>query len=181
MMKRVFLVTMMIAFAGIANAQTLSYVPEMDSEIKGSAKNEKEYYEFYADHEFTFIEEQLDAIDPSLVRRHRLGEDVALYFHLMEQEYTYLREPAPGSFSGRLVVKKPAIYNSIYRMDKYFRKLIRRGLATEEQSINSLKESVEIALIILHKDTGEFELALEEAESDEELLTLFSRIQLKSY
>ena len=43
MMKRVFLVTMMIAFAGIANAQTLSYVPEMESEIKGSAMNEKEY------------------------------------------------------------------------------------------------------------------------------------------
>jgi hypothetical protein len=181
MMKRVFLITMMIAFAGIVYAQTYSYVPEMKSEIKGSAKNEKEYFEFYADHEFTVIEEQIEEIDPSLVRRHRLGEHIALYFHLMEQEYTYVTEAAPGSFSGRLVVKKPAIYNSIYRMDKYYRKLVRKGLTSEEQSINRLKESIEIALIILHKDTGEFESALEDAESDEELLTLFNRIKLNSY
>jgi len=181
MMRRVFLVTMMNVFAAIAISQSLSFIPEIESDLKGSTKKEKGYFEFYADHEFSVIEDQIEEIDRSLVRRHRLGEDIALYFHLMDQEYTYVTETAPGSFSGRLVVKKPAIYNSIYRMDKFYKKLIRKGLASEEQSINSLKESIEIALIILHKDTGEFESALEEAKTDEELLTLFSRIKLKSY
>ena len=171
----------MIACSGVAIPQPNSYVAESGSELTAKPKEEKRYYEFYANHEFEFIKEQLHEIDFSLVRGHKLGEDVALYFHLLEQDYTYITEAAPGSFAGRLVVQKPAIYNSIYRIDKYYRKLIRKGLATEEQGRNGLKRSIEIALIILNRDTGDFEAALDEARTDEELLALFSRIKLKSY
>lgn len=171
----------MIACSGVAIPQPITYVAKSGSELTSNSREEKRYYEFYAGHEFEFIREQLNEIDPSLVRSHKLGEDVALYFHLLDQEYTYITEAAPGSFSGRLVVKKPAIYNTVYQFDKYYRKQIRKGLATEEQGINGLKKSIEIALILVNRDSGEFEAALDEAKTDEELLTLFRRIKLKSY
>lgn len=172
---------MMIASSGVAIPQPITYVAKGSSELTPKPSEEKRYFEFYADHEFEFIREQLNDIDVSLVRSHKLGEDVAVYFHLIDQEYTYITEAAPGSFSGRLVVKKPAIYNAVYRIDKYYRKQIRKGLANEEQGINGLKRYIEIALILLYRDTGEFEAELDEAKTDEELLTLFRSIKLKSY
>jgi hypothetical protein len=180
-MRSVLITMMMIACSGVAIPQPNSYVVESGSELNANPKEEKRYFEFYADHEIEFIQEQLQKIDLSLVRGHKLGEDVAIYLYLMDQEYTFITEAAPGSFSGRLVVQKPAIYNSIYRIDKYYRKLIRKGLATEEQGREGLKKTVEMALILLNRDTEEFETALDEAKTDEELLFLFGRIKLKSY
>ena len=126
-MRSVLITMMMIACSGVAISQSNFYVAETGFELTKNPKEEKRNFEFYADHEFEFIKKQLHEIDLSLVRSHKLGEDVALYLHLLEQEYTYITEAAPGSFSGRLVVQKPAIYNSIYRIDKYCRKLMKKG------------------------------------------------------
>jgi hypothetical protein len=180
-MRRVLISLMIIACSGVAVPQPINYVAKSGSEFTSKHGEGKRYFEFYADHEYDYIREQLDDIDLSLVRSHKLGEEVALYLHLLDQEYTYITEAAPGSFSGRLVVKKPAIYNSVYRIDKYYRKQIRKGLLTDLQGKTGLIKSVEIALILLNRETGEFEAELDEAKKDEELLTLFRRIKLKSY
>ncbi len=171
----------MIIGSGTAISQPVSYMAEYGTEHPTDPKAEKSYFEFYADHELKYIEDQFDEIDLSLVRKHKLGEEVALYLHLLDQEYTYVTEAAPGSFSGRMVIQKPTIYNSINRIDKYFRKQIRKGLATEEQARNELIRTAEIALILLHKDSSEFEKALEKSKTDEKLLSLYSRIKIKKY
>lgn len=171
----------MMIGSSTAISQPVSYVAEYGPEYPTDPKAEKSYFEFYVDNESEYIEDQIGEIDLSLVRNHKLGIKVALYLHLLDQEYTYVTEAAPGSFSGRMVVQKPAIYNSIYRIEKHFRKQIRKGLVSEKQGRNELIRTVEIALILLHKETSEFETALDKAKTDEKLLSLYSRIKLKSH
>jgi hypothetical protein len=113
------------------------------------------------------------------IRNHSLGGEVAKRMYLLEEMYTYETEPVPGAFSGKRIVKKPEIYNSITRIEKHIRKQVRKGRVSEQTGSMELSQYLEFALAIRYEDTKSFETALKKADNIEELIATYNMIKLQ--
>jgi hypothetical protein len=118
-------------------------------------------------------------VDVSLIRNHPLGESVAKRLFLFENSYTYESEPAPGSFSGRKIVQKPVIYNSIYKIEKHFKKQIRKNNLNKRNAASELSRYLEIALILLHEETTQLENELNESESTARDMEILNTVEIR--
>jgi hypothetical protein len=85
----------------------------------------------------------------------------------------------PGAFSGKRIVKKPEIYNSITRIEKHIRKQVRKGRVSEQTGSMELSQYLEFALAIRYEDTKSFETALKKADNIEELIATYNMIKLQ--
>ncbi len=117
-------------------------------------------------------------VDMSLVRKHPLGDKVAVRFHLLDKNYLYMSVAAPGSFSGKVYVHKPLIYNSLQKIDKDLRNKVKKGVATPEEGAEQLCHYLDCALALMDENTGFFEEALRKAGSSGELIHLFDSITI---
>jgi hypothetical protein len=124
------------------------------------------------------IKKDIQSLNASMFKAHMLGTPVAKRLHLLEESYTHYYK-APGAISSRKVVQKPAIYNSIYEMEKYFRKKVRKALQDKEMASEKMSHFLEIALILLYKDTEEFEQSLKNCESEQALIGTFGKVTFK--
>lgn len=141
--------------------------------------NSGQSYLFEADYGFEMIREELEKIDISLVRKHYFGDEVALRYYLFEQQYTYLLNAAPGAFSGKMMIKKPLIYNSIIKIDTYLRKEVKKGDLSKEAGAKQLSRLLDYAIILLNEQTADLEKALKLAESPVEQIKLFNLVVIK--
>ncbi len=117
-------------------------------------------------------------VEMSLVRKHPLGDMVAVRFHLLDKNYLYKSAAAPGSFSGKLNVVKPLIYNSLHKIDKDLRSKVKKGEATHEEGAAQLCRYLDYALVLMDENTAIFEEALRKAGSSGELIKLFDSITI---
>ncbi len=124
------------------------------------------------------LEEQLAETETGLFRNHPLENEVARRLELFEETYTYYSPAAPGSFSDSKVIRKPVIYNSVYRIDKHYRRQVRSGEAEKEQAIAQMSNLLYKALLIFPHETGELEEALSKAPSAPKMVSLFNQVEL---
>jgi hypothetical protein len=129
-------------------------------------------------YDFGSLEDELEAINSSNVRRHRMDMEVAKRLHLFEETYVYYSEAAPGAFSDKKVIRKPVIYKSIGKIDKYFRKQVRTGEITNGEASDELSAILDTAIILFYYDTDEFDQLLKGASSVEEEVRIFRKVKL---
>lgn len=177
-MKKIVFTLLLIIPTGFLIGQDLSYASSMEAGIYSDSRETESDFVFYAGSELQKIEERLNDLDATYMRKHKLGQDIARLLHILEEEFTYVAEPEPGSFSGRLIVEKPLIYNSIYKLEKYFRTGVRKGRISEDIAKESFADYVRYSLVMLNRDSGSFETALAGAETPEDILLLYNRIQI---
>ncbi len=136
----------------------------------------EDLFEFKSSYAQSDLTENLSALDTDQVRDHPLGIEVAKRIHLLEERYTVLTDAAPGSFSGQKTVQKADIYNSIYKIIKYYKKLTRKNLIDRAQAIEELCHYLDLILIIRYENTLSFEKALKEAGSEKDIIRLFDSV-----
>jgi len=124
------------------------------------------------------LDKDINEVDLSMIKKHSLGEIVAKRLHLLEESYTYYTE-IPGAFSDKRVIQKPIIYNSIYKIDKYYRKKVRKELQGKQKAAAELCHHIDIALTLLYKDTKKFERELENADKVENMIDVFNRVKIR--
>ncbi len=125
------------------------------------------------------IAEEIKNVDKAMIRSHFLGTEIARRIYLFENQYSHQSKAAPGAFSGRRVIHKPVIYNSIYQIEKHFKKQVRKENIDTENASYELSRYIELALLLLHEDTKEFEKALKKAESTNDLMNVFSQVEIR--
>ncbi|MFW5656184.1 MAG: hypothetical protein ACOC0C_01100 [Bacteroidota bacterium] len=125
------------------------------------------------------IKEDLSRLEPVDYRSHILGEAVAKRLHLFEKYYAFKSDAAPGSFSGRKLVEKPAIYNSIYKLEKHYKKAARKNREEISYFSEELVVFLDYALLMSHASTEEFEQALRNAKSVMDIRELFKKVVFK--
>ena len=77
-------------------------------------------------------------------------------------------------------IYKPAIYNSVMKLDSYFKKAVRRQEINEQTATTELSKCLDAAFVAYYEEeTGELEKALKKAKSPEEILTVFNSILIK--
>lgn len=177
--KSMMLIFLVIAcFNGIL-AQDLSENIQTESHEHVPVTPEKQLFVYEPIESLDKIEKDIKAIDPSNIRNHTFGEDIAKRLFLFEKNYVYYSDPAPGAFSGKKVIQKPVIYNSIYKIEKHLRKQVRKGNIDKQTARVELSNLLEVAIILLHEDTEMLEEELRKTRPEEGIMAVFNRIIIK--
>lgn len=121
----------------------------------------------------------LDYSDVNLqqVKDHPLGREVAIKLTLINDRFTYVVEPTPTTPSSRTEVIKPAIYNSIQKLNRYYKKSVKKGVLEPDVARTEFLKYINYALILYGEDTDNFEHSLGKAKKIEDITALYNQIE----
>ena len=122
-------------------------------------------YEF--EYQFKEQEDPLGSVD-----KHFLGNQIATKMSLLKENYTYTVQSEISQASST-EVEKPAIYNSVYKVNKYVKKSMKKGLMTEEQAKTTMDKVLDVAINIRYQETDELEQELWKAKDPVVIASLF--------
>jgi hypothetical protein len=114
-------------------------------------------------------------IDPQLIGSHFLGKEIARKMYLLDKTYTYEDKVAPGNPATTTSIRKPLIYNSVKKIEAYFRKSIRKRQVSEEVATEQFNKVVDVALNIFFQNTDALENQLKTTDKTSDLLELFTQ------
>lgn len=160
----------------VPHVNHMNNTPE-ESTTTGSSSGKDSELSFSVNFARKEMKKELEDINTALIRRHRLGEEIAKRLHLFEKLYTH-ESKSPGAFSSRQIIEKPVIYNSINKIEKYFKKQVRKDQIAKTNAAGDFKSILEKALLLYYEDTKELESILSNRESIEKQITVFNNITL---
>jgi hypothetical protein len=175
---RTFMIFTLIMFGTEIYAQDLTYNP---SEISPTGTtgyaSSSSVFVFVVSDQVINIKDELEKIEITGIRKHALGDDIAKRIYLFEKTYTYMSNALPGAFSGKLVIQKPGIYNSILKLDKYITRQEKNGKISREQAIGELAQYLDKALMLYYENTSLLEEELKNADSTQALTFIYSTVK----
>jgi len=104
---------------------------------------------------------------------HPLGEEIALKVELLREEYVWEEPASATSPTPRNHIEKPSIYFAVKKMEKYFKKGVRKGELETDAAINKLESVLNTALYIRYQSTEDLEQELKKYKDPTELLNIF--------
>lgn len=173
---------LIILFLFISNhgySQDYTDFIKKNPENKHTLKPKEQRFIFTSVLPATKLKEDIETVDVSMIRNHFLGEEVAKRIFLFENTYTYESKAAPGAFSGRKVIHKPIIYDTIYQIEKHLKKAVRKGNLDDKNASYEFCKYLELALFLLHEETSNFENALKHADSATGAITIFNNVEIQ--
>jgi hypothetical protein len=147
------------------------------SEIsKESTKKNLPFYEFNT----YSLSAQLENITEEMAGNHEFGLLIAKKLYLLDERYVSEVAVVPGNPQTRTVIKKPAIYESVKKVEKYLRRSVKKGGMPLNIAISDLNKVLDVALSVSVSETGNFEKELQSIDNVEEKIALFTeRVYLK--
>jgi hypothetical protein len=118
---------------------------------------------------------ELSRITDEMAGNHFFGEDIAKKVYLLDDLYTAEVAVVPGNPQTKTVIKKPVIYTSVKRIEKYFAKSVKKGEISKESAIEEYNRVLDVALSILNEDTRQFEAEIEALHGEAAKIDLFTR------
>lgn len=117
--------------------------------------------------------------DYSLATSHYLGNDIARKMHLFQKTYTYVERGTPMSPGDKVIVTKPYIYYAVRKVNKHFKRGLRRDRISEEEARQELAEILDISFVIYDQNTEKFEQYLRKKRKPEDILAAFDNVELQ--
>jgi hypothetical protein len=114
-------------------------------------------------------------VNAQLIGSHFLGDDVAKKMYLLDKTYTYESKIAPGNPAVTTSIRKPAIYNSVKKIESYLKKSIRKKEITEAIAAEQFNKVVDVALNVFFQDTEALENQLKSTDKATDLLQLYTQ------
>lgn len=150
-MRKFFLLAVMLVFGVAVFAQT------------------EEEFEF-----FDRTDEMEEVEVPSYEKKHYLGEEFTKMFFALKEQYVYLPEKSSINMDPSPTTEKPAIYNSVKKLDRHYKKMIKKGKMSKEDVKAKLAKVVSVCYSIRHEDTAALEKMLWSMKDVAKLETLFT-------
>jgi len=113
------------------------------------------------------------------LREHPLGLDVSKLLALLKQRYTYIEPGTPTSPHDKTIVIKPTIYNSIQKLNRYYKKEIKKDTLIQSSTRDDFLLCLKVALIIYSEDTEAFEDYLRTCKKPEQILEAYKLVVLQ--
>jgi len=121
---------------------------------------------------------EVNVID-QFVSRNYLGDRIAKKFYILQELYTY-EEPGTATSPGtKTIVEKPAIYYSLKKLNKHYKKMVKKDKMTEDDAVNEFEHFLNIGISIVYQPTEEFENFLNDNRKPDEVIEAFSNVELK--
>jgi hypothetical protein len=153
-----------------ANSQTalVINVPEETPKTTATASN-LPFFEFRT----SLTEQQISEISDELAETHELGKMVSKKFYLLDSKYTYEMPLVPGNPQSKTMVRKPVVYESVYKIEKYLKKSVKKGEISLENATTIMNKVLDVANCILTVDTSSFEKEIDQRKNPQALTQLF--------
>ncbi|MEP0368446.1 MAG: hypothetical protein ABJN36_16335 [Cyclobacteriaceae bacterium] len=133
---------------------------------------------------FDYMEESIDMslLEPGQSYDHFLGSEVGKKMYLLKESYTWREEPDPIKPTPTVVIEKPSIYNNIKKLERYYKKSIKKDKLTVEVASAEFVNILDIALQVRYQATEELENHLQKIKEVEEIAAVFSKnVELSYY
>lgn len=127
---------------------------------------------------YNIIPEEINKINQEDAGHHFLGDTIAKKIYLMYEIYTYIEPIAPGNPATKTMVYKPIIYNSIRKIEKYFKKEIKKGNITKEEAKIKFNYILDIVILLKNKNTDVLEKYIRNCNTTTDLINLYSHVHL---
>lgn len=127
----------------------------------------------------TFRSPEIDRVDKSLVAKHYLGDDVAVLYYIFRNTYV---QKQTDSYSGNLtgtVIQKPAIYDSIIKINKQLKKAVKKGSYTKDEAIEIMKDCLEKSYAVFFVETTDLEMHMSKLSDLEQYIKLYENISFE--
>ena len=150
-MRKFFLLAVMLVFGASVFAQT-----------------EEEF-------EFPDRTDEIEEIEvPTFEKKHYLGEKFTQMFFALKEQYVYTPEKSAINMDPSPTTEKPAIYNSVKKLDRHYKKMIKKGKISKEDAMKKLTTIVSVGYSIRHADTEQLEKMLWKIKDVSQLEAVFT-------
>lgn len=166
------IVLALILFVGIINLQVANAESKKDVL---SVKPPLFQFEDYTS------EEEWSSISISEAGTHSLGEEIAKKICLVKKLYISQDEVAPGTPGVRIFIRKPGIYQSYNKLEKHYRKSVRKKTVALEEAQRTFNHVLDVVIALHMHETEEFEMALKKAKSVDNQIEIFKKTRLTAY
>jgi hypothetical protein len=115
-----------------------------------------------------------ESITTEMAGNHFLGSEIAKKMYLFNDHYSYKVAIAPGNSATKTVFRKPEIYSSVKKIERFLKKCVKNGDIKSVVAQNEYDKVLNVALNILDENTAKFEERLKSAgENATELLNIY--------
>lgn len=136
----------------------------------GSAGTPLSVYEFRV----YVNESDLSAVSDDLLEPHPFGNLVSRKLYLIKSKYTHEVPVIPGNPQTKTVIRKPAIYEAVTRIEHYLKKSVRKGNLSNEAAAITFNKVLDVALNAFAADSDNFEKTISKTDDLVSLITLFT-------
>lgn len=112
---------------------------------------------------------------PPFEKKHYLGEQFTRMLFALKEQYVYIPEKTPINMDPSPTIEKPAIYNSVKKLDKHYKKMIKKGKMTKAEAMKKLTTVVSVGYSIRHADTEALEKMLWATKDVNQLEAVFTQ------
>jgi hypothetical protein len=168
----ILIIILSVVFIKMSWAQdALTYVADSKKGHAENAITTPKSFEFIGyPHEY-----ELDNITIEMAGEHLFGELIAKKLYLLDSKYTSEVALIPGNPQTKTVIQKPAIYNTVKRIEKYLKRAVKKGELTTESATYTFIKVLEVALSIVTADTKSFEAVIGASDSETAKIDLFTK------
>lgn len=110
---------------------------------------------------------------------HYLGVEVAKKYAVFIDLYTYSVSAEVMNTGRQTVISKPAIYNSVKKLNRYYRKLIKKNEISKEEASIKVNHVLDVAISVYTQSTDALENALRQVRTHDEIAEVFERVKLR--
>lgn len=118
-------------------------------------------------------------VNYSLASNHFLGDQVAKKMYLLKETYTYVEKGTPMSPGDKVIVRKPTIYYAVRKINKHYKKQIRKGRIEESKARKSMINILDKCFVIFDQDTNEFESYLKGLKHSDDIVAAFDKVMFQ--
>ncbi len=137
-----------------------------------------------ASYQFDYMEDKLNTadLDQSYSYNHFMGERIGKKLALLSDSYTWKEEATATTPVAMTIVEKPLIYNNVKKLERFYKKGIRKDEITLEEAAVAFEKILDIALLVRYQETSALEEDLKQIKEETELVAIFSeKVQVREY
>ena len=111
--------------------------------------------------------------------KHFMGDELSKKWSAFQQNYKRVYEQSVGFSSSTVEIVKPTIYNSVNRVNNFYKKALRKGEITESETKKTLNHLLDCANLLCFEDNTEnIESEIKQAKTIEDIIRIFASIRI---
>ena len=144
----------------------------MISNIHGQSANNKFVFDTYA--------QPINIENVTDYSTHDLGDVIAKKLQVIEKTFLVRFETKIGLTGSDIEIQKPDLLESVEKLDKYYRKAVKKDNMNREIASSKLSGYLDLAYCLFYENSDEFEKALSKAKKAEDIIALYDQIELSA-
>ncbi|MEM6361143.1 MAG: hypothetical protein AAF149_23585 [Bacteroidota bacterium] len=111
---------------------------------------------------------------PEYVSKHYLGNPFTEKFYVLKEQYVWKPLESSGTPNPVPVTEKPSIYNSLKKLDRYYKKQLKKGNLSEDEVRENLEKALAVCYSVRHQETKDLEKVLWKTKDINEIEKIFT-------